>query len=35
MNRDDAVFHYTSAEGSFRILSSGQLWSTAHVAMND
>ena len=35
MNLDDAVFHYTSAEGLFGILSSGQLWSTTHVATND
>ena len=35
MNLDDAVFHYTSAEGLFGILSSGRLWSTAHVATND
>ena len=35
MNLKDAVFHYTSAEGLFGILSSGQLWSTAHVATND
>ena len=35
MDLGDAVFHYTSAEGLFGILSSGQLWSTAHVATND
>ena len=35
MDLDDAVFHYTTAEGLFGILSSGQLWSTAHVATND
>ena len=35
MNLDDAVFHDTSAEGLFGVLSSGQLWSTAHVATND
>ena len=35
MDLDDAVFHYTSAEGLLGILSSGQLWSTAHVSTND
>ena len=35
MDLGDAVFHYTSAGGLFRIRSSGQLWSTAHVATND
>ena len=35
MDLADAVFHYTSAEGLFGILSSGQLWSTAAVATND
>ena len=35
MDLDDAVFHYTTAEGLLGILSSGQLWSTAHVATND
>ena len=35
MDLDDAVFHYTSAKGLLGILSSGQLWSTAHIATND
>ena len=35
MDIDDAVFHYTNAQGLCGILSSGRLWSTAHVATND
>ena len=35
MNLADAMFHYTSADGLFGILSTGQLWSTALVATND
>jgi len=32
---DDALFHYTSADGLLGILSSGELWSTAYYCTND
>lgn len=32
---DDALFHYTSANGLLGILSSGELWSTAYYCTND
>jgi Protein of unknown function (DUF2971) len=33
--RDDALFHYTSANGLMGILKSGELWSTAYFCAND
>lgn len=35
MELDNSLFHYTSAEGLYGILSSGQLWSTSQFATND
>lgn len=34
-SRDDALFHYTSADGLIGILQSGEIWSTAYYCMND
>ena len=33
--RDDSLFHYTSAAGVTGILTSGQIWSTAYYCTND
>jgi len=33
--RDDALFHYTSADGLIGILGKGELWSTAYYCTND
>ena len=29
-SRDDALFHYTTAEGLIGILSKGEIWGTAY-----
>lgn len=34
-SRDDALFHYTSADGLIGILNSGEIWSTAYYCLND
>lgn len=34
-SRDDALFHYTSAEGLIGILQSGEIWGTAYYCLND
>ena len=34
-SRDDALFHYTSADGLIGILQSGEIWSTACYCSND
>jgi hypothetical protein len=33
--RDDALFHYTTANGLIGIFESGELWSTAYYCAND
>jgi len=33
--REDALFHYTSADGLIGILQSGEIWSTAYYCTND
>lgn len=33
--RDDALFHYTSANGLIGILRTGEIWSTAYYCTND
>jgi len=33
--RDDALFHYTSANGLIGIFDSGEIWSTAYYCAND
>jgi hypothetical protein len=33
--RDDALFHYTSANGLVGIFDSGEIWSTAYYCAND
>ncbi|MEM4988848.1 DUF2971 domain-containing protein [Collimonas sp. H4R21] len=34
-NRDDALFHYTSANGLIGILGSKEIWGTAYYCAND
>ena len=34
-SRDDALFHYTTADGLIGILQSGEIWSTAYYCSND
>ena len=34
-SRDDALFHYTSADGLIGILQSGEIWGTAYYCSND
>ena len=34
-SRDDALFHYTSAEGFIGILQSKEIWGTAYYCSND
>ena len=33
--RDDALFHYTSADGLIGILQNKEIWSTAYYCLND
>ena len=32
---DDAIFHYTNADGLFGILTRKEIWSTAYFTTND
>ena len=34
-SREDALFHYTTANGLIGILDSGEIWSTAYYCAND
>ena len=34
-SRDDALFHYTSADGLIGILQNNEIWSTAYYCTND
>lgn len=34
-SREDALFHYTTANGLIGILGTGEIWSTAYYCAND